>query len=82
LGSQRTPELEKALTALEKIRSAFNTLGNQISMADYLVVLGGCAGVEAAAEAAGFQADAPFTAGRTDTTQDMTDIESLAVSRL
>jgi catalase-peroxidase len=71
-------ELETALTALEKIRSTFNASGTRISMAD-LIVLGGCAGVEAAAKAAGFQVAVPFTAGRTDATQDMTDVESFAV---
>jgi catalase-peroxidase len=47
-------------------------------MAD-LIVLGGCAGVEAAAKAAGYDVYVPFTPGRTDATQEMTDVDSFRV---
>ena len=64
------------LAELEKVRAAFNAEGGaQVSLAD-LIVLGGCAAVEAAAEAAGHDITVPFTPGRTDASQDDTDIES------
>ena len=68
-------ELAKVLTALEGIRNAF---GKAVSLAD-LIVLGGCAAVEQAAAAAGHPVEVPFTPGRTDATQEMTDVESFAV---
>jgi catalase-peroxidase len=52
--------------------------GARISLAD-LIVLAGCAGVEKAARDAGFEVEVPFTPGRTDATQEQTDIESFAV---
>ncbi|PRP70400.1 catalase/peroxidase HPI [Chromobacterium amazonense] len=74
-------QLARALAALEKIRHSFNSAqsgGKKVSLAD-LIVLGGCAAVEAAAKAAGFAVDVPFTPGRTDASQDQTDVESFAV---
>ena len=52
--------------------------GKKVSMAD-LIVLGGCAAVEQAAKAAGHEVTVPFTPGRTDATQDQTDVVSFAV---
>ncbi len=66
---------------LETIRQAFNGAqqdGKRISMAD-LIVLAGCAGVVAAAKAAGHAVAVPFTPGRTDASQEQTDVESFAV---
>ena len=72
-------QLDKVLKALEGIQSEFNAAGGaQISMAD-LIVLAGVAGVESAAKAAGHSVTVPFTPGRTDATQEMTDAESFAV---
>ncbi len=72
-------ELAKVLSALESIQSDFNSSGNtKISMAD-LIVLGGCAAVEGAARAAGYEVTVPFTPGRTDATDEMTDADSFAV---
>jgi catalase-peroxidase len=62
---------------LEKIQSSFNGK-TQISMAD-LIVLAGCAAVEKAAKDAGVSIEVPFTPGRTDATQDQTDVDSFAV---
>ena len=73
------PALAATLEALEGVQAAFNKKGKaQVSMAD-LIVLGGCAGVEAAAKAAGVKVEVPFTAGRTDATDEMTDHDSFAV---
>ena len=69
------------LDALATIQREFNAQtmgGTQISLAD-LIVLGGCAAIEKAAGDAGFDVEAPFTPGRTDATQEQTDIESFAV---
>lgn len=75
-------ELQKVLAALTKIQQQFNARSGmtfkQVSVAD-LIVLGGCAGVEAAAKAAGHDIIVPFTPGRTDATEDMTDIETQKV---
>jgi catalase-peroxidase len=74
-------QLAKVLGVLETIRQAFNssrTGGKKVSMAD-LIVLAGCAAVEAAAKAAGHAAEVPFTQGRTDASQDQTDVKSFAV---
>jgi catalase-peroxidase len=74
-------ELAKVLPALEKIQQDFNkaqTGGKKVSMAD-LIVLGGCVGVEEAAKKAGHSVTVPFTPGRTDATQEMTDAEAMAV---
>ena len=71
-------ELEKVIPALEQVVSDFNTDrsdGKQVSFAD-VVVLGGCAAIEAAAMSAGHSVSVPFTAGRTDATDEMTDVES------
>ena len=73
-------ELTKVLATLEALQKAFNgTGGNQkVSLAD-LIVLGGCAAVEAAAKKAGHDVKVPFTPGRMDAAQDQTDVESFAV---
>ena len=74
-------ELKKTLQALEKIQTEFNrsqTKGKKVSLAD-LIVLGGCAGVERAAKDAGHNVQVPFTPGRTDASQELTDVESFAV---
>ncbi len=75
-------ELAKVLAKLESIQKDFNQSqsgGKQVSMAD-LIVLGGCAAVEAAAKNAGHKGvEVPFTPGRTDATQEQTDVESFAV---
>jgi catalase-peroxidase len=67
--------LAKVLTALEGIQSEFNATGKQVSLAD-LIVLGGSAAVEAAAKNAGFDVKVPFAPGRTDASQELTDIPS------
>jgi catalase-peroxidase len=74
-------QLAKVLKTLEGVRSAFNGAaagGKQVSLAD-LIVLGGCAAVEAAAKKAGFDVTVPFAPGRTDASQAQTDVESFAV---
>ena len=72
-------QLAKVLAKLESIQTAFNAAsGKSLSMAD-LIVLAGSAAVEAAAKAAGHAVEVPFTAGRTDATQEQTDVESFAV---
>jgi len=74
-------QLAKVLTALEGIQKSFNSTqkdGKKVSLAD-LIVLGGCAAVEAAAKAAGHTVEVPFTPGRTDASQDQTDVNSFAV---
>jgi len=74
-------QLSKVLDVLESIQSAFNAAnagGKQVSIAD-LIVLAGNAGVEQAAKNAGHVITVPFTAGRTDASQDQTDVESFAV---
>jgi len=71
-------QLAKVLTTLESIQKAFNTAqsdGKRVSLAD-LIVLGGCAGVEQAAKKAGHDVTVPFTPGRTDASQEQTDVES------
>ena len=73
-------ELAKVLQKLEGIQKEFNasqTGGKKVSLAD-LIVLGGCAAVEAAAKKAGFDVKAPFTPGRMDATQEQTDAHSFA----
>ena len=73
-------ELAQVIRVLESVRSEFNASaagGKKVSFAD-LVVLGGVAAVEKAAKNAGHDITVPFTAGRTDTTQDKTDVESFA----
>ncbi len=71
-------QLSKVLDALESIQKDFNAGGKYVSIAD-LIVLAGCAGVEQAAKNAGHNVTVPFTAGRTDATQEQTDVESFAV---
>ena len=74
-------ELAAALGALERIQREFNDAhagGVQVSLAD-LIVLGGCAAVGQAAAAAGYDIRVPFSPGRTDATQDQTDVEAFAV---
>ena len=74
-------ELEKVLQALEEIQKEFNgsqSDGKRVSLAD-LIVLAGCAAVEASAKNAGIDVEVPFTPGRTDALQEQTDVESFAV---
>jgi catalase-peroxidase len=73
-------ELAKVLDALEAIQKDFNagSGAKKVSLAD-LIVLGGCAAVEEAAKKAGEEVKVPFTPGRTDATQEQTDIQSFAV---
>jgi catalase-peroxidase len=74
----RPAELAKVLQALEAVRKDFNSGGKKISLAD-LIVLGGCAAVEAAAKKAGVDVKVPFSPGRTDASQEQTDVASFAV---
>ncbi len=74
-------KLARVLETLELVQEEFNSAqsGNKkISMAD-LIVLGGSAGIEAAAKKAGHDIEVPFTPGRTDASQEMTDVDSFAV---
>jgi len=74
-------QLAKVLTALEGVQKAFNASaagGKQVSLAD-LIVLGGCAAIEAAAKAAGHAVTVPVTPGRTDASAAQTDAESFSV---
>ncbi len=74
-------QLKAALKTLEGIRSEFNKAlsgGKMVSLAD-LIVLAGCAGVEAAAKNAGYDVTVPFTPGRTDASQEQTDVVSFGV---
>jgi catalase-peroxidase len=72
-------QLAGVLEKLEGIQQAFNNSGSKkISLAD-LIVLAGCAAIEQAAQAAGHSITVPFTPGRTDATQEQTDVESFAV---
>ncbi|MGS2804691.1 catalase/peroxidase HPI [Nocardia sp. MW-W600-9] len=71
-------ELAQVVRTLEGIQESFNATGGaQVSFAD-LVVLGGAVGVEQAAQAAGYAVTVPFTPGRTDATQEQTDVESFS----
>jgi catalase-peroxidase len=78
-------ELAKVLEKLEAIRKDFNGAqkgvqagGKKVSLAD-LIVLGGCAAVEEAAKKAGHSVKVPFSPGRTDASQEQTDVHSFAV---
>lgn len=74
-------QLDKVLGKLESIKNDFNSSaidGKAVSMAD-LIVLGGCAGIELAAKNAGHSVTVPFIPGRTDASQEQTDVESFAV---
>ena len=71
-------QLEKVLETLETIQEEFNRSrsdGKRVSLAD-LIVLGGCAAIEKAAEAGGCPTEVPFTPGRMDASQEQTDVES------
>ena len=71
-------KLAKILQTLEGVQSEFNSAqsgGKKVSLAD-VIVLGGCAAVEKAAQDAGYQLDVPFSPGRTDATQEQTDAEA------
>jgi catalase-peroxidase len=71
-------ELEAALETYERIHEEFNSSRSddtRVSLAD-LIVLGGCAAIEEAAEEAGYEVEVPFEPGRTDATQEQTDVES------
>jgi catalase-peroxidase len=73
-------ELSKALQTIEKVQQDFNrsqSAGKKASLAD-LIVLGGCAAVEQAAKNAGYNITVPFAPGRTDASQQQTDLESFA----
>jgi catalase-peroxidase len=73
--------LKNVLQTLEGIQKEFNSAqsgGKMVSLAD-LIVLGGCTGVEQAAKNAGHDVTVPFTPGRTDASQEQTDVESFAV---
>jgi catalase-peroxidase len=75
------PELAKVLQTLEGIQQDFNgsqSGGKNVSLAD-LIVLGGCAAVEQAAKNAGHDVTVPFAPGRTDASQEQTDVEAVAV---
>jgi len=74
-------QLAKVLKSLESIRRTFNRAqksGKRVSLAD-LIVLSGCAAVEQAAKNAGHKVTVPFTPGRTDASQEQTDVASFAV---
>ncbi len=74
-------QLAKVLQTLEGVRKEFNAAqagGKQVSLAD-LIVLGGCAAVEQAAKNAGQDVEVPFAPGRTDATQEQTDVDAFAV---
>ncbi|MDJ0655186.1 MAG: catalase/peroxidase HPI [Xanthomonadales bacterium] len=75
-------ELEKTLPALEKVQQDFNKAqrsgGKHVSLAD-VIVLGGAAAIERAASKAGHSVEVPFNPGRTDASQEQTDVESFAV---
>jgi catalase-peroxidase len=73
--ANKTADLDTVLPALEKIQSDF---GKKVSLAD-LIVLGGSAAVEKAAKDAGVEITVPFAPGRTDASQEQTDVESFAV---
>jgi catalase-peroxidase len=75
------PKLKKVLRIMEGIQKEFNGAqsgGKRVSLAD-LIVLGGCAGVEQAAKKADHDLTVPFTPGRTDASQEQTDVRSFAV---
>ncbi len=74
-------QLAKVLETFEGIQEAFNSAqsgGKRVSLAD-LIVLGGCAGIEQAAKNAGHNVTVPFSPGRTDASQEQTDVEAFAV---
>lgn len=74
-------QLARVLSALEKIQKDFNSKqsgSKKISLAD-VIVLGGCVAVEKAAKNAGIEVEVPFTPGRTDASQEQTDVQSFMV---
>jgi len=71
-------ELSKVLKTLEKIQKGFNTKSKTVSLAD-LIILGGCVGIEKAAKNVGQDVKVPFLPGRTDASQDQTDIHSFGL---
>ena len=71
-------ELGKVLQALEEIQKDFQSGRKMVSLAD-VIVLGGCAAVEEAAKNAGHDVQVPFSPGRTDASQEQTDVDSFAV---
>ena len=74
-------QLSSVLGTLEGVQGAFNDAqsgGKKVSMAD-IIVLGGCAAVESAAKSAGHDVELDFTPGRSDASQDQTDVESVAM---
>ncbi|MCG6862254.1 MAG: catalase/peroxidase HPI [Chromatiaceae bacterium] len=77
----QSAQLGKTLTALEGVQTEFNAAqggGKKVSLAD-LIVLGGCAAIERAAKNAGYDVEVPFVPGRTDATQEQTDVDAFAV---
>ncbi|MBW5486427.1 catalase/peroxidase HPI [Streptomyces bambusae] len=76
-----TPEVAEVVQTLDRIRQEFDRAqsgGKRVSLAD-LIVLGGCAAVERAAKSAGHDITVPFAPGRTDASQEQTDVQSFAV---
>jgi catalase-peroxidase len=71
-------ELAIVLQKLEQVQASFNATGKRVSLAD-VIVLGGCAAVEKAAKNGGFDLKVPFTPGRTDASQEQTDVASFSV---
>jgi catalase-peroxidase len=77
----QSAELDGVLKTLDKVRNEFNASlggGKKVSLAD-VIVLGGCAAVEKAAKEGGFDVEVRFAPGRTDATQENTDVESFEV---
>ena len=77
-------QLKTVLQTLEGIQKEFNSVqsgGKKVSLAD-LIVLGGCAGIEQAAKNAGYDVTVPFRPGRTDASQEQTDVQSFKVLEL
>ncbi len=75
------PKLLEVLQTLEQVQTDFNSLqsgGKKVSLAD-VIILGGCGAIEEAAKKAGHDLQVPFTPGRTDASQEMTDVDSFAV---
>ena len=73
-------KLKKVLNTLEEIQTEFNksqSNDKKVSLAD-LIVLGGCAAIEKAAENAGYEVNVPFHPGRMDALEEQTDVESFA----
>ena len=71
-------QLSRVIETLEAIQNDFNGTGKKVSIAD-LIVLGGCAAIEKAAEKGGLSVEVPFTPGRMDASQDQTDVDSFNV---